>query len=98
MKATVSAAGELVLPEVIREAAHIREGEIFEVDYSSTNRIILTRLTVGAEGGKSTPPPFLGVDPFPAGTLEAIYESEDPVWEQVEKAAIRRQPVPRFEE
>jgi len=49
--ARVTAKGQATIPKRIREAAHIREGDMLAFDLDSNNRIIIKRIdpTVDAE-------------------------------------------------
>ena len=49
--ARVTAKGQATIPKRIREAAHIREGDMLAFDLDSNNRITIKRIdpTVGAE-------------------------------------------------
>ena len=49
--ARVTAKGQATIPKCIREAAHIREGDMLEFDVDSNNSIIIRRIesTIGIE-------------------------------------------------
>ena len=42
--ARVTAKGQAIIPKRIREAAHIREGDMLSFDLDSNNRIIIRRI------------------------------------------------------
>lgn len=49
--ARVTAKGQATIPKRIREAAHLREGDMLAFDLDSNNRIIIKRIepTIGIE-------------------------------------------------
>ena len=93
MKTTVTQAGTVLLPDLLREAANIKVGDVLEIEYGEGGKLILSHASKDEPSGR-----LFSFEPFPAGTLASIYEEEDPIWKDVEKAAIRAQAPPRFEE
>ena len=45
--ARVTAKGQATIPKRIRDAAHIREGDMLSFDLDSNNRIIIKRIDTG---------------------------------------------------
>ncbi|HRI15963.1 MAG TPA: AbrB/MazE/SpoVT family DNA-binding domain-containing protein [Verrucomicrobiota bacterium] len=95
MTATVSNRGQVLLPKAVRDAAKVRVGDKLEGQCEGNGQIVLRR----ARSSRRALPrkPLLNVEPFPSGTLKAIYRESDPEWEAVEAAAVRAQPPPNFD-